>query len=137
MKDSLKKHPTTVAVLTAIVLAAGAAYYYAYQILPPEQVRITMSYSPDTPCRVDSPLYMLIVNDSLRDVISTSFTLTVKRAIDNNFIQFLEKDYSTDRIIKAGESYAGCWVYPELNTKHYVPEELIYEIKHQQIVFMN
>jgi hypothetical protein len=107
-----------------------------YYILPPEQVNISVSYSPDVTCRADTPVYLVIKNDSLRDIINTSFMLSVKKeSSGDNFIQLLEKKYSTDSLIKAGETYGGCWAYPKLITNHYVPEELIYEIKHKQIVF--
>jgi hypothetical protein len=139
MNDSLKKPLMIVAVLLGIGLltsAAFAAFDYLYVTLPPQQVNITVSYSPESACRKDSPVYMLITNDSYREIVNTSFTLFVKRTIDgDNFIQLLTKDYSTDRVIKAGESYAGCWAYPKLNTEHYIPEELIYEVNNQQVVF--
>jgi hypothetical protein len=139
MKDSLKKPFKIVLVLVAIILAplvARTTYYYMYYTLPPKQVDISVKYSPDVTCRADSPIYILITNDSRREIISASFRLLVKKRInDDNFIQLLAKNYSTDRIIKAGDSYGGCWVYPKLNTEHYVPEELIYEINGKQIVF--
>ena len=79
---------------------------------------------------------MLIKNDSYREIISTSFSLSVKKQISNNdYIQLLEKNYITDKIIKAGESYAGCWPYPKLNTDHYAPEKLRYEINGKQVAF--
>jgi len=139
MNDSLKKPLMTVAVLIGIVLlvsAARAAYEYLYITLPPQQVKVSISYSPQNNCREDSPVYMLITNDSYREIVNTSFNLTVKKTINgDNFIQLLSKNYSTDRVIKAGESYAGCWAYPKLNTEHYVPEELIYEISNEHVVF--
>jgi len=137
--DSLRKPLMIAAVLLGIVLlvtAARAAFEYLYITLPPQQVTITVSYSPETSCREDSPVYMLIKNDSYRDIVNTSFALSVKKTVKgDNFIQLLVKNYSTDRVIKAGESYAGCWVYPKLNTQHYVPEELLYEVNSKQVVF--
>lgn len=139
MNDSLKKPLKIVTVmivviLTLIVLYAG--FNYLYHTLPPEQVSVSVSYSPDNTCRKDSPLYMLITNGSYREIISTSFILSVKKRVNNdNFIQLLLREYSTDKVIKAGDSYGGCWTYPELNTRHYVPEELIYEINRKQIKF--
>jgi hypothetical protein len=137
--DSIKKPLMIVAVLLGIALlayAGRAAFEYLYITLPPQQVAVSVSYSPETSCRADSPVYMLIKNDSYREIVNTSFTLSVKKTINgDNFIQLLTKDYSTDRVIKAGESYAGCWVYPKLNTEHYVPEELVYDINSQNVVF--
>lgn len=139
MNDSLKK-PLKIAIvlivmiLTLIVVHAG--FNYLYYTLPPEQVKISVSYSPDTTCRKGIPLHMLITNGSYREIISTSFSLSVKKRVNkDNFIQLLLRDYSTDKVIKSGGSYDGCWTYPELNTKHYVPEELIYEIDRKQIMF--
>ena len=141
MKDGLKKPLMIAAVVVGIALfafAAHAAYNYVHYTLPPEQVNIVVSYSPDTACRIDSPVYMLITNDSSREIISTSFSLSIKKRINNdNFIQLLDRDYFTEKIIQAGDSYAGCWVYPKLNTEHYVAEELIYEIKSKDITFRN
>jgi hypothetical protein len=139
MSDRVKKPLMIAAVLLGMALlasAALAAYEYLYITLPPQLVTVSVSYSPDSTCREDSPVYMLIKNNSYREVVSTSFILTVKKAVKgDNFIQLLTKNYSTDRVIKAGESYAGCWAYPKLNTEHYVPEELIYEIVSQRVVF--
>jgi hypothetical protein len=139
MNDSLKKPLMIAAVLLGIVLlssAAAAAYEFLYITLPPKQVNISVSYSPESICREDSPVYMLIKNDSFREIVNTSFVLSVKKTINaDNYIQLLTKNYSTDRVIKAGESYAGCWAYPKLNTEHYVPEELLYEVESQQVVF--
>jgi len=139
MNDGLKKPLKIAAVLVSIVsvlIIARATYFYVYNTLPPRQVNISVRYSPDNTCRMNSPIYMLITNDSSREIINTSFNLVVKKGYnDDNFILLLEKDYSTDKIIKAGDSYGGCWAYPKLNTAHYVPEKLIYEINHKQIMF--
>ena len=139
MSDRVKKPLMIAAVLLGMALlasAALAAYEYLYITLPPQLVTVSVSYSPDSACREDSPVYMLIKNNSYREVVTTSFILSVKKAVKgDNFIQLLAKNYSTDRVIKAGESYAGCWAYPKLNTEHYVPEELIYETVSQQVVF--
>lgn len=138
--NNVKKNPMKlIAVLAGIALfivAVTGSYHYLYHKLPPKQVAIAISYAPDTSCRVDSPVYMLIKNDSYREIISTSFSLSVKKQINSNtYIQLLEKNYITDRIIKAGESYGGCWPYPKLNTDHYVPEKLRYEINSKQVAF--
>lgn len=139
MKDLLKNPLKAVAVVVGIILLliiARIAYNYLYYTLPPQQVNVSVKYSPGATCRVDSPIYMLITNDSSREIISTSFSLSVKKRINSdNFIQLLARNYSTDKIIKAGSSYGGCWAYPKLNTDHYVPEELIYEINGKQIMF--
>jgi len=139
MNDSLKDHVKKIAVLVGTVLlvvVAYTAYEYLYHTLPPKQVDIAVSYLPDSTCREDSPIYMLIKNDSYREITSTSFSLSVKKEINsNNSIQLLEKSYFTDKIIKAGESYVGCWPYPKLNTDHYVPEKLMYEINSKQVAF--
>jgi len=139
MEDNFKTPLKIIAVLVCVVLilvVARVTYHYVYQTLPPEQVDVSMRYSPETRCRQDSPLYMLITNDSFREIISTSFVLLVKKRISNDdFIQLSERVYSTDKIIKAGASYEGCWVYPKLNTDYYVPEKLIYEINRKEIIF--
>jgi len=139
MKDILKNPLKVVAVLFGIILLliiARTAYNYLYYTLPPQQVNVSVRYSPDVTCRMDSPIYMLVTNDSWREITSTSFSLSVKKRINGkNFIQLLARSYSTDKIIKAGGSYGGCWAYPKLNTDHYVPEELIYEINGKQIEF--
>lgn len=139
MKDSLKKPLMIVAVLVGIVLlllVARATYNYLHYTLPPEQVNIAISYSPDTTCRMDSPMYMLITNDSSREIINTSFSLSIKKQNDNyNYIPLSARNYSTGKIIKAGNSYGGCWAFPKLETNKYIPEKLIYEITGKQIVF--
>lgn len=139
MNDSLEKPIKIAAGMFGIVLmlmAAYAAYDYVYHTLPPQQVSISVQYSPDNTCKRDSPIYMLITNDSSREIIGTSFNLSVKKESDNdNFIQLLAKNYATDTVIKAGDSYGGCWSYPKLNTRYYAPENLIYEIDRKQIMF--
>ena len=139
MKDDLKKPLQVVAVLFGIVLVLvviRVSYNYVYHTLPPKQVDISVRYSPDNTCRADSPIYMLITNNSSREIINTSFNLSVKKADSSeSFIQLLAKNYSTGKIIKAGDSYGGCWAYPKLITAYYVPEKLIYEVDRKQIVF--
>lgn len=139
MNESLTTPLKVIAVLSGITLAllvVAASYDYVYHTLPPRQVTVAVSYSPDNTCRSDSPLYMLITNDSYREIINTSFSLSVKKQIDSdNSIQLLEKNYLTEQIIKAGDSYGGCWSYPKLNTKFYDPEKLIYELNGKEITF--
>ena len=139
MNDGLKKPLKIAAVLVSIVsvlIVARATYIYVYHTLPPMQVNISVRYSPDNTCRKDSPIYMLITNDSSHEIINTSFNLVVKKKYnDDNFILLLAKNYSTEKNIKAGDSYGGCWAYPKLNTAHYVPEELTYEVNRKQIMF--
>ena len=139
MNENIKIPLKVVVVLigfTLLLVMLAAAYNYVYHTLPPEQVNVSVSYSPDNNCRSDSPVYMVIKNDSYRDVINTSFSLSIKKGVNSdNFIQLLEKDYATEQAIKAGDSYGGCWAYPKLNTKFYDPEKLIYEIKRKQITF--
>jgi hypothetical protein len=139
MKVGLNKNYNFIAVpagILSVLLLAFSAFYYMYYILAPEKVNVSVRYSPGAVCGMDTPIYMLITNDSYRDIIKTSFTLIVKKESgSDNFIQLLEKNYSTDSPVKAGDTYGGCWVYPKLITSHYVPEELIYEIKNKNIVF--
>jgi len=139
MNDSYKKHLKIAFVLVGIIFAMVTGRYafnYIYHTLPPKQVSISVRYSPEISCRMDTPVYMLIKNRSMREIANTSFTLSVKKKINSdNFIQLLKRNYSTDKSIKAGDSYGGCWTYPKLITNHYVPEELIYEISGEQLVF--
>lgn len=138
MKDDSKKPLNIVPALlgmASVMLLAAAAYYYLYYKLPPEQVSVSVKYSPAA-CSMETPVYMQITNDSLRDIMSTSFILLVKKQNDgDSFIQLLKKNYSSDRLIRAGETYGGCWAYPKLITSHYVAEQLIYEIEGKQILF--
>ncbi|NOQ88598.1 MAG: hypothetical protein GQ550_06700 [Gammaproteobacteria bacterium] len=139
MNDSLKKPLQIIVVLVGIILTLvviRTTYYYVYHTLPPQQVNISVSYLPENTCRMDSPIYMLITNDSGREIINTTFSLLIKKKTNNDiFIRLLEKNYSTDKIIKAGDSYGGCWTFPKLNTNFYAPVELIYEVSRKQIVF--
>ncbi|MBE9559939.1 MAG: hypothetical protein IMF15_04080 [Proteobacteria bacterium] len=126
----------TLSVVTLTLMVAYQAYNYLRYTLPPEQVSVSISYSTDINCRKDSPLYMLITNDSYRRIINTSFSLYVKKKYDNDsFLLLLKKVYSTDKVIDADSAYGGCWSFPELNTRYYVPGDLIYEIKQQQVTF--
>ncbi len=81
-------------------------------------------------------MYMQILNDSYRDVLGTSFSLSVK--VDKNsenIVQLLSNAYATDTVVKAGSSHEGCWPYPKLYVKKHDPYKLIYEIKGQVIKF--
>ena len=117
-------------------IAALWAYRYLYYSLPPQLLSITLKYQPEPPCRKDSPLYMQILNDSYRDVLGTSFALSVKASKDgDNIAQLLSNTYSTDTIIKAGKTHEGCWSFPKLYTNKHDPNELIYEVKRQVVRF--
>ena len=127
---------TTLSAIVLTLFIAFFAYDYLRYTLPPKLVDVSMTYLPDTSCRDDSPLYMLITNDSYRTIINTSFTLVVKKRYNNDsFLQLLKKDYSTDTAIESSSSYGGCWSFPKLNTNYYVAEDLIYEIHNQRVVF--
>lgn len=139
MKDSLIRNMKLVLVSLAtvlVLLAVYAAYIYVYHTLPPTQVGITVGYSPETACRADAPVYMLIKNDSLREIVSTSFNLSIQKENESyNYLPMSARVYSTDRVISAGEAYGGCWSFPKLELKKYVPEKLIYKVTGQNIVF--
>ena len=139
MNEILAKYskPAAIAVLILLLLiTAGWAYKYLYYTLPPQLVSITLKYQPEPPCRKDSPLYMQILNDSYRDVLGTSFSLSVKvNENSENIAQLLSNTYSTDTIIKAGDSHEGCWSFPKLYTNKHDPYELIYEVERQVVRF--
>ncbi len=139
MIESFEKPLKIVGVLVVLIVllfAARMAFDYVYYTLPPEQVKITVRYSPDYKCRLDSPVHMQIKNDSKREIISTSFSLAVKKdKSSENLTQLLAGNFTTDKVIQAGGSYEGCWSYPELKTDKYVPENLLYEIKRKKVVF--
>jgi hypothetical protein len=139
MNEILSKYTKTAAIavfILLLVIAALWAYRYLYYTLPPQLVSITLEYQPESPCRKDSPLYMQILNDSYRDVLGTSFALSVKASKDgDNIAQLLSNTYSTDTIIKAGKTHEGCWSFPKLYTNKHDPNELIYEVKRQVVRF--
>jgi len=139
MNEILSKYSKTAAIVVFILLlliAALWAYKYLYHTLPPQLVSITLKYQPESPCRKDSPLYMQILNDSYRDVLGTSFSLSVKvNENSENIAQLLSNTYSTDTIIKAGDSHEGCWSFPKLYTNKHDPYELIYEVERQVVRF--
>ena len=139
MNEMLSKYSKLAAVIVFILLlliAARWAYNYLYYTLPPQLVSITLKYQPESPCRQDSPLHMLIQNDSYRDVLGTSFALSVKVSQDgDNIAQLLSNAYSTDTVIKASSSHEGCWSFPKLYTNKHDPNELIYEVKRQVVRF--
>lgn len=139
MNEILSKYSKIAAIVVFILLlliAALWAYKYLYYTLPPQLVSITLKYQPESPCRKDSPLYMQILNDSYRDVLGTSFSLSVKvNENSENIAQLLSNTYSTDTIVKAGDSHEGCWSFPKLYTNKHDPYELIYEVERQVVRF--
>lgn len=135
----LSKHAKTIIYIVVVLLAmiaARAAYNYLYYTLPPQLVSITIKYSPESPCREDSPLYMQILNAGYREVVGASFTLSVKVDEHSESIaQLLSSEYSTDAIVRARSSHEGCWSYPKLYSNEYAPDKLLYEAKDQLIKF--
>ncbi len=124
--------------ISLLLIAIRWAYIYLYYTLPPQLVSITLKYQPESPCRKDSPLHMQILNDSYRDVLGTSFAVSVKVNEDgDNIAQLLSNTYSTDTVIKAGKSHEGCWSFPKLYTSKHDPNELIYEAKRQVVRFQD
>jgi hypothetical protein len=133
--DNTKRNVIVVFILLSLY-PAYLAFNYFYYTLPPQQVSITVKYLPESPCRKDSPFHMQITNDSYRDVLGTSFTLSVK--VDeqsDSIVQFAEDAYSTDTVVKAGTSHEGCWSYPKLYKNKHDPYKLIYEVKQPVIKF--
>ena len=104
MNDSLKKPLQIIVVLVGIILTLvviRTTYYYVYHTLPPQQVNISVSYLPENTCRMDSPIYMLITNDSGREIINTTFSLLIKKKTNNDiFIRLLEKIILLTRLLK-------------------------------------
>ena len=139
MNEIISKHAKTalIAVLILLLLfAAHAAYKYLYYTLPPQLVSIKVRYLPDAPCRQDTPFYMQIVNDSYRDVLGTSFTLSVK--VDEkseSIVQLSANAYSTDTVVKAGTTHEGCWPYPRLYKNKHDRNKLIYEVLQPNVNF--
>lgn len=135
MNEILAKYSKPAAIVVLILLlliSASWAYKYLYYTLPPQLVSITLKYQPEPPCRKDSPLYMQILNDSYRDVLGTSFSLSVK--VDENsenIVSLLSNTFSTDTVIKAGNTHEGCWSFPKLYNNKYDPHKLIYEVERQ------
>ena len=139
MKEKLIEHWKAIAISVLVLLAliaARSAYIYLYHTLPPQLVTITVSYAPDSPCRKDSPLYMQILNDSYREVLGVSFSLSVKvDEYSDSIVRLLESDYSTDTAVKANSSHEGCWPFPKLYSNKHDPYKLIYEVQRQVIKF--
>lgn len=139
MNEILSKHSKAAVIIVVTLLAlvaAHSAYNYLYHTLPPQLVSITVKYLPESPCRKDSPFYMQILNDSYRDVLGTSFTLSVK--VDeqsDSIVQLAASAYSTDTVVKAGTTHEGCWSYPKLYKNKHDPYKLIYEVKQPVIKF--
>ncbi|NOQ89327.1 MAG: hypothetical protein GQ549_00095 [Gammaproteobacteria bacterium] len=139
MQENIKK-PVKYAVIligiALILILANEAYQYLYYKLPPKLVSVSLRYTPEEPCRPDTPMHMTIVNDGYREIIKTSFVLSVKVDEQSNSIaQLLSSNYSTDRVVAAGETYEGCWAYPKLYNNKHAPENLLYEAKSQSIEF--
>ena len=126
---------SSVAAIIIVLFVAHRIYQYVQHTLPPTQIKITAKYSPHSPCRKDSPLYIAIFNDSHRQVNNTAFSLSVRKEGGENIIQLPSSTYSKDQAIAPGDTYEGCWIYPKLNTNQYSPEELTFAIKRKVITF--
>ena len=130
------KIASVVVVFIMLLVVARTAYTYLYYTLPPQLVDITVKYRPGPPCRDDTPIYMKITNGSYREVVGTSFVMSVKVDEQSDSIaQLSSSSYATDAIIKAGDDHEGCWPYPKLYNHTHAPEKLIYKVKRQLIKF--
>lgn len=139
MNEILSKNSKAIIIIVLILLALYPAYLafnYLYYTLPPQLVTIEVKYQPDSPCRKDSPFYMRITNDSYRDVLGTSFTLSVKVDEESDsIVQLAAQSYTTDTVVAAGTSHEGCWTYPKLYRNKHDPHKLIYQVKKPVIRF--
>ena len=139
MNEILSKNPKAIIIIVLILLALYPAYLafnYLYYTLPPQLVTIEVKYQPDSPCRKDSPFYMRITNDSYRDVLGTSFTLSVKVDEESDsIVQLAAQSYTTDTVVAAGTSHEGCWTYPKLYRNKHDPHNFIYQVKKPVIRF--
>lgn len=139
MNEILSKNSKAIIIIVLILLALYPAYLafnYLYYTLPPQLVSIEVKYQPDAPCREDSPFYMRITNDSYRDVLGTSFTLSVKVDEESDsIVQLAAQSYTTNTVVAAGTSHEGCWTYPKLYRNKHDPYKLIYQVKKPVIKF--
>lgn len=138
MALDFKKIFKMIGLVAAIIISLFVlkeVFHYVQYTLPPTQVDITVKYSPHSPCRKDSPLYVAIFNDSHRQVDNISFSLSVTKDGGDNLIQLLSSTYSKEQTIAPGDTYEGCWSYPELKTNKYAPEELTFEVKRKVVTF--
>lgn len=76
------------------LFATPKIYRYVQHTLPPNQVDITARYSPNLPCRKDSPLYIVIFSDSPQQVNSATFSPSVNKGCGENLIRLLPSTYS-------------------------------------------
>ena len=142
MKKLLIKIAKIIGILLGITIAAVVAflaYYYIHEELPKKMVNITVMYTPDKICSKEYPMFVVIKNDSIREIHETSFNITVRRkGYSRDLTKWSIDVYSTDKIIHPGESYGACWTYPELkeeNVDKYDPKELIYEVRDKFVRF--
>lgn len=130
------KYAAIVIGIMLLLIAANETYKYLYNTLPPKLVSVTIKYLPESPCRKDTPIHMLVVNESYRHVVKASFTLAIKEDEgSHNLMPLSAGNYSTDELIEAGKSYEGCWSYPKLYNNKHAPESLMYIVKNQVIKF--
>lgn len=141
MKQNIQKPLKIIIIIIIVTLAIFASskvYDFVQNTLPPTQVDITVKYSPELPCREDTPLLVTIFNGSHRKIFDTKFVLSATAAnADDNLIETLARTYSKNTIIHAGDKYEGCWAYPQLTTGKYAPETLRYKVKRKIFTFEN
>ena len=100
-----------------------------------ESVSITVSYAPAS-CGENLPLHFKITNRSKKVVNKVKWDITATRkGYSSNIIQYGGYlPYSSDKMLKPGESYSGCYGVPFIGDTP--PQNLIWKVKnHKSIEF--
>lgn len=75
-----------------------------------QTVKITARYDP-TSCSADFPMHVTVQNNNTNRIMRMTFSIIGFREGYSNPV-FMERAYSSDRIIAPGHEYVACWTLP-------------------------
>jgi hypothetical protein len=114
----LFKFPKQTLGSVGVVIGIAALLFYATIVKPDndrkrlnEHVVVTVSYNEST-CSKEYPLAIFIQNGSNKTISKVWWDINVYRSGYSTDISGYSNDYSSDKILKPGESWSACYIVP-------------------------
>lgn len=120
-----------VLVLGALGVALWQGWEYYDKELPKSQIEISYQYQKDNPICKDKnyPLHIEVQNKSRRTIYKITFGVTASRpGHSTDFVEYLDRERLSDRIIEPGQTYAACWTLPKLKPADTDPTTLEWRV---------
>lgn len=102
-----------------------------------DKVSVTVLYNVAT-CNYYSPLFITIINNSNKTITKVSWDVNTYVPGYSTDISGWPNNYSSDKILKPGESWSSCYTLPSnLNNKNHDPGSLKYGISNKYVQFQD